>query len=166
MDPSLGRELIGTLDEEVSLYQVLLAVVHKERECIMGAAHQQLLDTVGLIEKNVAAIDEVKTRRRRLMNLIGAAAGFGEGATDLEAAASVLPAAQAAVVKDRQVELESLIKHLKRLNEQNVTFVSDALDLYAEFTDSLVRAANPPGYPEAAAHRQPRSASWVVNREV
>jgi hypothetical protein len=168
MDQSLVRELTGTLEEEVSLYQVLLAVVHKERECILGAAHQQLLDTVGLIEKNVKAIDEVKTRRRRLMNLIGAAAGFGEGADDLEAVASVLPAEEAATVRDRRVELESLVKHLKRLNEDNVTFVADALDLYGEFTDCLVRAANPPvpGYPEAPNNHHPRQASWLVNREV
>ncbi len=168
MDQSLVRELTGTLDEEVSLYQALLAVVHKERECILGAAHEQLLDTVGLIEKNVRAIVEVKTRRWRMMNLIGAAVGFGEGASDLEAVASVLPPGDAAAVRDRQAEMEGLIKHLQRLNEDNVTFVGDALDLYSEFTDCLIRAANPPapGYQEARSTHQPRQASWLVNREV
>jgi predicted transcriptional regulator len=168
MDYSLQRELTRTLDEEVSLYKVLLAVVHKERECIISAAHQQLLDTVGLIEKNVRAIDEVKTRRREIMDQIAAEAGSGGENWDLEAVISVLPADVASAVRGFKAELESVIRHLGRLNEENVTFVSDALDLYRGFTDCLVQASTPPapGYPEAPASTQRRQVSWLVNREV
>ncbi len=92
MDSQLSRELTRTLDEEISLYKFLLAVVQKERECIRQAAHRQLLDTVTLIEKNVRAIHEVKTQRHQVMDEIARAAGLPGDGLDLTAVIGVLPA--------------------------------------------------------------------------
>ncbi|MBU0513175.1 MAG: flagellar protein FlgN [Proteobacteria bacterium] len=168
MDSRLIRELTRTLDEEISLYKVLLAVVQKERECLRQAAHQQLLDSVTLIEKNVRAIHEVKTQRRRVMDQIAEATGLNGEGGDLEAVIGVLPAEVASGVAGMRNQLESLIRHLSRLNEENVTFVSDALDFYAELTDTLVGASagQAPGYPDAPTPASRRGASLLVSREV
>jgi len=168
MDSQLSRELTRTLDEEISLYKVLLAVVQKERECLRQAAHRQLLDTVTLIEKNVRAIHEVKAQRHRVMDEIARAAGLpGEG-LDLAAVIGVLPAEVASGVAGMRTQLESLIRHLTRLNEENVTFVSDAVDMYDELTATLVgaTAGQAPGYPDSPAAASRRGASLLVSREV
>lgn len=165
------RELYRTLDEEISLYKVLLAVMHKEQECILAADHEKLLETVSLVEQNVEAIKDVKRRRAAHMRAITTEAGASVDEPTLEGVIPLLPPRTASAVSDMLINLEGLIRNISRVNDENKTYVGDALSLYDEMIARLTGADvesqktyTAPGV--AAAARRPAASSLLVSKEV
>ncbi|MCX8117525.1 MAG: flagellar protein FlgN [Desulfobacterota bacterium] len=157
--------LYRLLDQEVSHYRQLIGEVKEEARCLRSGDPEALIRSVRVIEDWTHKIRNLEEEvRKRAQKLLGS---LGKGGVDhpLSSLLPLLPPPHRSRLSSYQKEIDHLKTWLKQINERNVIYIRDCLDLLSSLIRPMVEgdgaSSRYPGYRPLRA-----TAPMALNQEV
>jgi hypothetical protein len=154
------------MDEEISIYHLLIEDLKRESECLRGGAIDSLVEVVKAIEQHTDALRRLHPSIQSSIERAFEALEKDEKEKTLSRLVSILPPVYQGKVKSNQKILLQLHERVKRTNQKNRTFIEEHLILLRHLTSFLINPVpDPPCYPQTG-RRPPTVAAYALNREV
>ena len=141
-----GAELIALLDEEIQLYDALLALSRDEREATLGSEPAVLDGIVAAKESLVAQVARVEMRRQGWV--AGWAAENGEDPSGLSLTGLIvrMQGPDADRLAERREQLLARVHELADLNFRNKQLLASALSVVSRRLEAYDRVTSSLGY--------------------
>jgi flagellar biosynthesis/type III secretory pathway chaperone len=155
-----GAELIALLDEEIQLYDALLALSHDEREAAVGGDPGLLDGIVAAKESLVSQVARVEAHRQVWVADWAAEQGVDVGRLSLSSLAAQLPGPEADRLAERREQLLARIRELGDVNFRNKQLLASALSVVSRRLEAYDRVSSALGY--RSSGRSVKGASTAV----
>ena len=155
-----GAELIALMDEEVRLYDALLALTRDEREATLGDEPAVLDGIVAAKETLVAQVARVEMRRQAWVAEWSAEQGVDAGRLSLSSLIAQMPGPDAERLAERREQLLARVRELADLNFRNKQLLASALNVVSRRLEAYDRVTSSLGY--RSSGRSVKSAGTAV----
>jgi flagellar biosynthesis/type III secretory pathway chaperone len=130
--------LVETMEKETAHFRRLIELGEAQKEILVTGKMEPLAANIRLQEKEVFALGPLSAGRMELLGKIGALAGRKK--LDLKQVPQVVPAVNAAPLKEAVVRLMETVKKLDELNRSNGKLLNNAVS-FASFTLRLIQGS-------------------------
>lgn len=125
----LLTELSGLLEQETELYQALLTAIDKEKQAVIAADLEKLIETTKAKENLLLKLRILDEQRSHLLRRLADFLGEPEEVLSLKNLAQMVEAPHASRLKRCRTKLLSLICEIQAANSQNHALFSHSLEL-------------------------------------
>ena len=155
-----GADLIGLMDEEIRLYDALLALSRDEREAMLGSDSAMLDGIVAAKESLVAQVARVEARRQTWVAEWAEEHGADSSRPSLASLVARMHGPEADALAERREQLLSRVREMADLNFRNKQLLASALNVVSRRLDAYDRVSASVGYRPSG--RSVKSASTAV----
>jgi hypothetical protein len=133
--PGLGDDAVAHLDAQIASARRLLDAVLRQGQAIRGRQVDAVLARLGDIQAEMGRRAALESSRTAILTAAGSALGLPPHAVTLDALATLLAPAHAAVARERSAELRGLLAEVAREHAINRVLMRQEL----AFLDHLMR---------------------------
>jgi hypothetical protein len=159
--------LYQLMDQEISLYSLLIQEMKKESECLRQGSTESLIHIVHSIEHHTETIHGLRKAIQETIGEILTSEGRGQAEKTLSSLSIILPSADRKRITLYQSTLTKLRAWASQVNDLNKAFVNDIL---AHVRDLIVLLTHPggesSGYIQNGKRGQTAPLPYALNREV
>jgi flagellar biosynthesis/type III secretory pathway chaperone len=137
--PSRSAELVVLLDEEIRVYDSLLALGFEEREAIVGNDPGTLDALVGRKEALIAQVARIEAQRQAWVMEWAAEQGIESKGLTLAALVAQVPGGVASALAERREQLLARVREMGETSFQNKQLLSSALNIVSRRLDAYER---------------------------
>ena len=141
-----GAELIALMDEEIRLYDALLALSRDEREATVGGEPGVLDGIVAAKESLVAQVARVEARRQVWVAEWTVEHGVDSSRASLASMAARMSGPEADALAQRREQLLARVRELADLNFRNRQLLNSALSIVSRRLEAYERVTTSHGY--------------------
>lgn len=139
--PSRSAELVVLLDEEIRLYDALLAAGLEERDAIVGNDPSALDALVGRKEALIAQVARVEARRQAWVVEWAEEQGIDPNGLTLIALVAKVPGGVAGALADRRELLLARVREMSETSFRNKQLLASALNIVSRRLDAYERVS-------------------------
>ena len=144
--PARSAELVSLMDEEINLYDALLALALDEREAVVGNEPGVLDGIVAAKESLVAQVARIEMRRQGWVAEWAAEHGAEPKGLSLSGVIARMPAHEADALAARREQLLARVRELTEINFRNKHLLSSALSVVSRRLEAYERVSTSLGY--------------------
>ncbi len=163
--PVVSRELFQLLEEDVHLYQNLLTLLGKERECLRALSVDDLL---GVTKAKETELLKIRMLEQTLKDLTGEILKRHDRSVDevtLTALTGVVDGRQARLLKHYLAILAALKEEIAEYNTYNKRFIQEGLEHVEESIAILTSHIGSSSYTPQGGSRRETCRARVLSRE-
>jgi flagellar biosynthesis/type III secretory pathway chaperone len=144
--PSRGGELVALMDEEIRLYDALIALSRDEREAMVGGDPAVLDGIVAAKESLIAQVARLEVRRQQWVAEWAAENGADSSRLSLSGLVAQMTGPAAEELAERRERLLERVNEMADLSFRNKQLLSSALSVVSRRLDAYDRVSSSLGY--------------------